>query len=192
MLKTGRVVHFESAREFRAWLEANRSAAREIWIGFHTKASGRGGMGYPEALDEALCFGWIDGLRRKTEPDSYTSRFTPRGKGSTWSLVNIRHVERLSAAGRMHAAGLRAFDERLPARTGVYSHEQRPRDLPAALGRVFRADAGAWARWRAEPAGYRRRAIWWIVSAVRPETRLRRLGRVVASAAAGRRLDLLA
>jgi uncharacterized protein YdeI (YjbR/CyaY-like superfamily) len=184
-------LHFESAAAFRSWLESNHASATELWVGFHTKASGKGGATYPEALDEALCFGWIDGIRRKVDADSYTSRFTPRKARSTWSLVNVRHVERLTAAGRMHPAGIRSFEARDPKRTGIYSFEQRPKELPTDLEKAFRANPGAWTHWQGQPSGYRRTATWWVVSAVREETRQKRLQTLIAASGAGRRVDLL-
>jgi uncharacterized protein YdeI (YjbR/CyaY-like superfamily) len=184
-------VHFDSPRGFRLWLEAHQATSAELWAGFHSKASGRRGLSYAEALDEALCFGWIDGLRRRVDRDTYVIRFTPRRGRSTWSLVNVRHARRLIAAGRMRGAGLRAFEARDQARTGIYSFEQRPRRLPPALERVFRASAKAWAFWNAQPPGYRRTATWWVVSAVREETRRSRLARLVATSAGSRRLGLL-
>src|SRR4051812_44112916 len=112
--------HFTSGPAFRRWLEKNHATSKEILVGFHKKASGLGGLTYAEALDEALCFGWIDGVRKASGPDSYTIRFTPRKPGSIWSLVNLRHVERLKAAGRMHAAGLTVHQARDPKKSGVY------------------------------------------------------------------------
>jgi uncharacterized protein YdeI (YjbR/CyaY-like superfamily) len=183
--------HFPTQAAFRRWLEANHGRSTELWVAFHTKASGLGGLAYQEALDEALCFGWIDGVRKKVDPDSYTNRFTPRKRGSTWSLVNVRHAERLSAAGRMRAAGLAAFEARDERRTGVYSFEQRPRRLPPSLERQLRGEPGAWAFWAAQPPGYRRVASWWVVSAKKAETRQRRLATLLADSAAGRRLSVV-
>ena len=182
------VVHFNSASDFRRWLGRHHAAATELIVGFFKKTSGRGGLTYPEALDEALCFGWIDGIRRKPDADTYTVRFTPRRPGSIWSNVNVRHVARLRAAGKMQAAGLAAFAARDARKTGVYSFENRPQEFPAALERLFRANRPAWEFWRRQPPGYRRLAIWWVVSAKQDETRQRRLARVLADSAAGRRL----
>lgn len=184
--------YFASAAEFRQWLKQHHAQTKELIVGFYKKSCGRGGLTYQQALDEALCFGWIDGVRRSDGPDGYTGRFSPRRPRSTWSLVNVRHAERLIAAGRMHAAGLAAFAARSAARTGLYSFENRPRDLPAALARPFRARKSAWTFWRQQPPGYRRSATWWVVSARQPATRARRLAQLIADSAAGRRLGLLA
>jgi uncharacterized protein YdeI (YjbR/CyaY-like superfamily) len=185
-------VHFSSAAAFRRWLKAHHSRAAELTVALHKKASGKGGMSYAQALDEALCFGWIDGVRHTAGGDAYTIRFTPRKPRSTWSRVNVRHARRLIAGGRMRPAGLAAFEARESRRTGIYSFEQRPRDLPAPLERIFRANKAAWAHWKAQPPGYRRTAIWWVVSAVREETRLGRLGRLIGDSAASGRLGLMA
>jgi len=184
-------VHFASAADFRAWLELNHATATELLVAFHTKDSGRGGLTYPESLDEALCFGWIDGVRRKLDAERFSIRYTPRTAVSTWSLVNIRHVERLTQAGRMAPAGLAAFAARDPAKTGIYSFEQRPQDFPPALKKTFRANQTAWTFWEAQPPGYRRTALWWVVSAKQEATQQRRLAQLIADSAAGRRLALL-
>jgi uncharacterized protein YdeI (YjbR/CyaY-like superfamily) len=187
-----KVVHFPTQAAFRGWLAAHHRDVPELWVGFYRKDSGREGLSYPQALDEALCFGWIDGLRRSCGTDSYTSRFTPRKARSTWSLVNVRHVERLMAAGRMCPSGIRAYEARDPERIGIYSFENRPERLPGPLERVFRANRRAWEHWNLQPQGYRKRATWWVTSAVRERTRIERLSRVVDASAGGERLHLLA
>jgi uncharacterized protein YdeI (YjbR/CyaY-like superfamily) len=189
---SAKVRHFPGPAAFRRWLEAHHARSTELWVGFHNKASGLGGLSYAEALDEALCFGWIDGVRRKVDQDSYTNRFTPRKRGSIWSNVNVRHAERLVAEGRLRPAGLAAFEARLASRTGVYSFERRPERLPPGLERRLRASAAAWAFWSVQPPGYRRVATWWVVSAKQEETRERRLARLLADSAAGRRLAVVA
>lgn len=183
-----KIVHFASAEDFRRWLAVNHSVATELWVGFYRKDSGRGGLTYPEALDEALCFGWIDGIRRKVDARSYTNRFTPRQPGSIWSRLNVTHVERLTAAGRMHAAGLAAFAARTADKTARYSFEQRPQRFPRQFDEIFRANRRAWEFWQRQPPGYRRLTIWWVISAKQLETRRRRLARLMQLSAAGRRL----
>lgn len=179
---------FASAADFRQWLEQHHATATELWVGYYKKASGRGGMVYPEAVDEALCFGWIDGLTKSLDADRYMQRFTPRKPGSNWSNVNVRHVARLTAAGRMRPAGLAAFAARDEKKTGVYSFEQRPENFPAALQKIFRANRTAWTFWQKQPAGYRRTAIWWVISAKQETTRNRRLAQLIAVSADHRRL----
>jgi uncharacterized protein YdeI (YjbR/CyaY-like superfamily) len=183
-----KVVHFANAADFRRWLEKNHAVATELWVGFYKKDSGRGGMTYPESVDEALCFGWIDGILKAVDTASYTHRFTPRKPGSTWSKINVGHVARLKAAGRMHASGLAAFAARTAAKTGIYSFEQRPQKLPAAFEKIFRAKKKAWTFWSAQPPGYQRVAIWWVISAKQETTRRRRLDQLIADSAARRRL----
>src|SRR5690349_14972292 len=135
---------FKSPDEFRRWLEKNHASASELLVGFYKKDSGKRSITYAEALDEALCFGWIDGVRRRFDETSYTIRFTPRKPRSIWSLVNVRHVERLQRAGRMHAAGAAAFAQRDPKRTGIYSFENSPLELSREYEREFRKHNGAW------------------------------------------------
>jgi uncharacterized protein YdeI (YjbR/CyaY-like superfamily) len=163
----------------------------ELWVGFYKKASGRGGLTYAEALDEALCFGWIDGVRKNIGADSYAIRFTPRKPGSIWSLVNVRHVSRLTAAGKMHAAGLQVFAARQPHKTGVYAFEQKPQKLPAAYEKEFRANKKAWAFFTAQASWYQRTAIHKVVSPKQESTRLHWLGLLIADSALGKRLDAL-
>ena len=184
-----KVVHFASAADFRRWLQKNHASATELLVGFYKKASGRGGLSYLESVDEALCFGWIDGIVRKIDADSYSHRFTPRKPGSHWSNVNFRHVARLTAAGRMHPAGLAAFAARTPERTGAASYEQPPKELPAEFVNKFQAHRTAWAFFSAQPPGYRRLAIYKIVSPKQAATRERWLARIIADSAAGRRFQ---
>lgn len=176
---------FESAAAFRTWLRGHHGSVRELLVGFHKVGSGKRSITYPQALDEALCFGWIDGIRRNLNATSYTIRFTPRRKGSIWSAVNLRHVARLTAAGRMHASGLKTFRERDVEKTRRYSFENRPVPFDAAATRRFKESANAWAWFAAQAPGYRRTAQWWVMSAKKPETRERRLATLIASSARG-------
>ncbi len=183
---------FETPAEFRAWLEANHETATELWVGFHKKGSGRPSMTWPEAVDQALCFGWIDGIRKSVDASSYTNRFTPRKPTSTWSTVNVEMVARGTDQGLMRPAGLRAFEARDAANSGVYSFEQRPQDLPPAYAERFQENGPAWAFFQAQPPGYRRTATFWVLSAKREGTRLKRLATLVDDSAHGRRIGLLA
>ena len=182
------VTHFASAADFRRWLAANHATVAELQVGFFNKASGKGGLTYAESVDEALCFGWIDGIIRKIDADSYTHRFTPRRPGSIWSLVNVRHVERLTKARKMHATGLAVFAARDKNQTGIYSFEQRPHSFPPELEKKFRANPKGWAFFSAQPPGYRRLAIYKVISPKQEATRERWLARIIAESAAGRRL----
>ena len=183
-----RINYFKSASDFRQWLEANHASVRDLWVGFFKKDSGKAGLTYAEAVDEALCFGWIDGLKKRVDDLSYTHRFTPRKLKSNWSRINIQHVERLKKAGRMRPAGLKAYAAREPERSGIYSFENAPRKLAAADEKEFKADEIAWEFFQRQPAGYQRTAIWWVVSAKKPDTRARRLGQLIAESGNGRRL----
>jgi uncharacterized protein YdeI (YjbR/CyaY-like superfamily) len=186
-----KINYFKSASEFRRWLELNQARVSELWVGFFKKDSGRGGLTYAEAVDEALCFGWIDGVKKRVDELSYTHRFTPRRPRSNWSRINIQHAERLKKAGRMTPAGLKAYAARVPERSGVYSFENAPRILAAADEERFKAEKVAWEFFQRQPPGYQRLAIWWIVSAKKPETRSRRLGRLIDDSRNGRRLGVM-
>ncbi|HLE97658.1 MAG TPA: YdeI/OmpD-associated family protein [Candidatus Thermoplasmatota archaeon] len=179
---------FRSAAAFRAWLDKNHASRTELWVGFWKKSSGRAGMVYAEALDEALCFGWIDGLVRGLDEASYMQRFTPRSPRSTWSRVNVAKFEALRKAGRVAPAGLAAFEARDPERTGLYSFEQGELELTGDQTKAMKADRRAWAYWRGATPAYRKAATWWIRSAKKEETRERRLAALVACSARGRRV----
>jgi uncharacterized protein YdeI (YjbR/CyaY-like superfamily) len=174
---------FNSRERFREWLERHHASAKEILVGFHKKNSGKKSITYAEALDEALCFGWIDGVRRNFDETSYTIRFTPRKPRSIWSLVNVRHVERLQKEGRMHPAGTAAFERRTPERTGIYSFENRPRELSADFQKEFRKNKPAWEFFQKQPPGYKRLMSFWVMSAKKDETRIARLKRLIESSA---------
>lgn len=177
---------FPSPSAFRSWLSENHDTARELTVRlFKTHAADRG-LTYAQALDEALCFGWIDGVRRSLDADSFSVRFSPRKPRSIWSRINVAHVERPIAAGRMTRAGLAAFEARDEARTGVYSFERRPAKLPAPYEKAFRASAGAWAYYQEQPPWYRRTTAHWVLSAKREETRERRLRTLIECSSARR------
>jgi uncharacterized protein YdeI (YjbR/CyaY-like superfamily) len=176
-----KIKYFKSASGFRRWLEVNHARVSEIWVGFFKKDSGKAGLTYAEAVDEALCFGWIDGLKKRVDQLSYTHRFTPRQPKSNWSRINIQHVERLKKAGRMRPAGLKAYAAREPERSGIYSFENAPRKLAGADEKQFKANETACEFFQRQPPGYRRIAIWWVISAKKPETRARRLGQLIAA-----------
>ncbi|HEX2270739.1 MAG TPA: YdeI/OmpD-associated family protein [Pyrinomonadaceae bacterium] len=182
---------FSSPEKFREWLEKNHARENELLVGFHKKASGKKSITYPEALDEALCFGWIDGVRRNVDETSYSIRFTPRKPKSIWSLVNVRHVERLTKEGRMAEPGLKAYALRDAKRTGIYSFENRPREFSPEYEKKFRANKPAWEFFQKEPPSIRRTCIFWVMSAKKEETRLRRLEQLIDSAAKGIRRGVM-
>lgn len=174
------VIFFATPAEFRAWLEEHHASAPELWVGFHKKGSGRPSITWPEAVDEALCVGWIDGIRKSIDGESYRIRFTPRKPQSTWSAVNLARVEALTREGRMRPAGLKAFEKRTEAKTGIYAYEQRKAaELDEASEQRFRSDPEAWEYFESRPPGYRKTAIWWVVSAKKEETRQKRLEQLI-------------
>ena len=179
--------YFATPDEFRAWLERHHADRSELLVGFHKKGSGRPSITWPEAVDEALCFGWIDGVRRGLGPGAYTIRFSPRQARSTWSAVNVRRAGELIAEGRMTAAGLAAFEARSGDRTGIYAYEQRrTAKLDPEQEERFRAVPAAWEYFQGRPPSYRRAAIHWVTSAKREDTRARRLATLIEDSAAGR------
>jgi len=182
------IVHFATAGDFRQWLHEHHTTAKELWIGFWRKDSGRSGLTYSEALDEALCFGWIDGVRKKVDELGYTNRFTPRKPRSHWSHVNLQRVGELLRQNRMAAPGLASHAARDPANTGHASFEQRNVALPPKL---FRAKRRAWTFFQSQPPSYQRTALWWICSAKQAETQLRRLEKLIVDSSSGRRLGTL-
>lgn len=184
-----RPLFFATAADFRGWLAKNHDRATELWVGYYRKDSGRPSMTWPESVDEALCFGWIDGIRKKIDEATYKIRFTPRRAKSSWSKVNINRVAALRAAGRMRDAGLAAFARREEANSGRYSFENRQSaTLSPADEREFQRDRAAWSFFQAQPPGYRRIVAWWVISAKRPETRRKRLQRLIDESRAHRRL----
>ena len=180
-------VYFPSPAAFRDWLEAHHERADELWVGYFKQGTGRPSLSWPESVDEALCFGWIDGLRKRVDDERYAIRFTPRRPGSNWSRVNLARVAALTADGRMRPAGRAAFEGRKPE-ADEPSYEDRPDELPEPYVVAFRQrDAAAWDFFLAQSRSYRRTVIGWILSAKREETRLRRLEEVVEASATGRR-----
>lgn len=182
---------FSSPSDFRQWLEKNYHTASELLVGFHKKSSGKKSVTYAEALDEALCFGWIDGVRKSLNETSYTIRFTPRKPKSIWSNVNVRHVERLKKGGRMHAAGLEAYEKRDPERTGIYAFENAPHTLSPAYEKKFRQNKKAWKFFEEQPPGYKKLMIFRIMSGKKEETRLRRLEQTIEVSEKGVRMGLM-
>jgi uncharacterized protein YdeI (YjbR/CyaY-like superfamily) len=185
-----RITFFRSADAFDAWLARNHGRTRELLVGFYKKASDRGGLTYREALDLALAYGWIDGVRKSVDDISYTIRFSPRKANSVWSAVNRKRVEELIAAGAMRPPGLTAYQNRSEKKY-PYSYENRPTAFEPAHEKTFRENRRAWAFFESQPPGYRRTAIWYVLSAVKEETRQRRLATLIGLCAEGRRLEIV-
>ena len=187
-----RPLFFATPAELRRWLQKHHSSASELWVGLYKKGSGRPSVTWPEVVEQALCFGWIDGVRKSLGPDAYVNRLTPRQPSSNWSLINIAKVKELEAKGLMRPAGRAAFAKRSSQRSGVYSFEQRHQiELAPAQARKLKANAAAWAFFGQQPPGYQRLMRFWVMSAKREETRDRRLGLLITESAAGRRVPLL-
>ena len=185
-------VFFATAADFRTWLEKHHDNLREQWVGFYRKNSGRPSITWPEAVDEALCFGWIDGLRKTTDKDSYKIRFIPRKPTSNWSAVNIRRMRELAHQRRVRSAGLKAFERRAPEKSGIYSYENRRSAVfSKAAVKQFHAVRSAWEFFQQQPASYRQTAIWWVVSAKKPATHQKRLETLIADSKAKRRIKSL-
>ena len=178
--------YFPTEAEFRRWLEANHASAAELLVGFWKKGSGKASIDWPQARDQALCFGWIDGLRKSLGDDAYTIRFTPRRPGSIWSRVNVARFAALKEAGLMTPPGERAFSGREDR--AHYSYERAPRLLEPDEAARFRANPAAWADWGKRPPGYRKVVLHWVTSAKRPETRARRLATLIECSAKGERI----
>lgn len=170
---------FKSPGDFRKWLEKHHASATEQWVGFYKKGSGRPSITWPESVDQALCFGWIDGIRKSIDDESYKIRFTPRRSGSIWSAVNIKRVAELTKDGIMSPTGLKAFEARKEYKSGIYSYEQRSAELPPAYERELKKNKAAWEFFHAQPAWYRKQVFWWVVSAKKEETRLKRLEKLI-------------
>ena len=180
---------FDTADDFRRWLSTNHATALELLVGFHKVGSGRPSMSWPESVDEALCFGWIDGVRKRIDEQSYQIRFTPRRRLSIWSLVNVDKVEKLLAEGRMQAAGIAAYRARTEKKTGVYAFErERPAELSDDESQLFMGNRVAWHYFESTPPSYRKLMLHWVVSAKQQATRQRRLAELIAACAGQRRI----
>lgn len=171
---------FKSAKELRKWLEKNHNKAIEVWIGFYNVKSGKKTVSYKEAVDEALCFGWIDGIRKNLDAESYVNRFTPRKKKSIWSNVNTKRINELMEEGRVHPAGLAAFNVRDEKRTGIYSFEQDSHKLLPAYEKRFKINKKAWKYFTSKAPWYQRTSIHWVMNAKQEATRLKRLETLIS------------
>ena len=180
-------IFFTTPDELRDWFDANHESADELWLGSYKKASGKPSVSWSDAVDEALCVGWIDSVRYSLDDERAAQRFTPRRKGSNWSAINVQKIERLRAEGRMRPAGEAAFAERREDRTAVYSFERREdAELTPDEEARFRANEAAWAWFSARPPSFRKQSLHWVVAVKRPETRAAHLDTLIADSAEGR------
>ncbi|GJM43199.1 MAG: hypothetical protein DHS20C21_00410 [Gemmatimonadota bacterium] len=186
------VTYFETPQAFRGWLAKNHASSDELWVGYWKKSVGQPSIAWEESVDEALCFGWIDGIRKRIDDRAFTIRFTPRRAKSIWSSRNLERFAELSAAGRVSAAGHAAFRKRVEARSEVYSYEQGSEpQLPADYVARLRENRAGWLDWESRPPGYRRQVAHWVMSAKRESTRERRLAALIEDSAAGRKIKPL-
>jgi uncharacterized protein YdeI (YjbR/CyaY-like superfamily) len=179
---------FRTPADFETWLEKNYARATELWVGFYKKDSGKPSITWPESVDQALCFGWIDGIRKRVDETSYQIRFTPRRRGSIWSAINIKRADELARQKRMRPAGLKAFAARIDNKSGIYSYEQRTTELAEPYATHLKKNKAAWNFFRMQPPSYRKMIGWWIVSAKKEETRMARLAKLIGESAKGKRL----
>lgn len=187
-----KALFFPTPADFRAWLEQHHSAESELHVGFYKRDSGRPSITWPESVDCALSYGWIDGVRNTIDEISYRIRFTPRKPTSTWSAINVKRVAELTSLGLMHAAGMKAFEARKGDKTGIYAYEQRKSaKLSTAYKKQFRANKKAWAFFQSQPPWYQRTATYRVISAKQEETRQKRLGQLIQDSAAGRMIKEL-
>jgi uncharacterized protein YdeI (YjbR/CyaY-like superfamily) len=181
----GDITFFPDPASWRRWLEKNHAKATEHWVGFYKRGSGKPSMTWPESVDEALCFGWIDAVRKSIDGERYTIRFTRRRPGSVWSAINVKRVAALRVEGRMRPAGEAAFAERKANRSGIYAYEQRPMELPEPWSSLMKKNKAAWKFFSAQPPWYRRTSTWWVISAKRDETKKKRFAQLMQDSSAG-------
>jgi uncharacterized protein YdeI (YjbR/CyaY-like superfamily) len=182
---------FRSPAELRKWFEKNHTDATELWVGYYKKGSGKPSVTWPESVDEALCVGWIDGIRKSIDEVSYTIRFTPRKPRSIWSAINIRRAEELIKLGLMLPKGLDAYQAREENKSGIYSYEQRSADLPEQYAKRLRGNKDAWEFYQSQSAAYRKKVNWWVISPKKEETRLKRLDKLIETLASERTIPQL-
>ena len=179
---------FQTSGDFRTWLEKNHATTTELWVGFYKRGSGEPSITWPESVDQALCFGWIDGVRKRIDEISYQIRFTPRRRGSIWSAINIKRAEELVRKKQMRPGGLKAFAARIENKSGIYSYEQRRTELSEPYAKLLKKNKAAWNFFEKQPPSYRKMIGWWIVSAKKEETRMARLEKLISESTKGKRL----
>ena len=179
---------FQTPADFGTWLEKNHATATELWVGFYKKDSGKPSITWPESVDQALCFGWIDGIRKGVDEISYKIRFTPRRRGSIWSTINIKRATELVRQKQMRPTGLKAFAARIENKLGIYSYEQRSTELSQPYARLLRKNKAVSNVFEKQPPSYRKMIGWWVISAKKEETRMARLAKIIRESSRGKRL----
>jgi len=182
------VTYFKTPADLRKWFKKNHQKAEELWVGYYKKGSGHASVTWPESVDEALCVGWIDGIRKSVDADRYVIRFTPRRKGSIWSAVNMRRIKALIEEERVLPAGLKAYGARLENKSGIYAYEQRRDRLEEPYASELKKHKKAWEFFEAQPPSYRKTLGWWVVNAKKEETRQARLKILIDASEKGKRL----
>lgn len=185
------IVFFKTQQDFRRWLEKNHNKIQEQWVGFYKKGTGRPSIEWSQSVDEALCFGWIDGIRKSIDEESYKIRFTPRKPGSNWSAINLKKMDELIKQGMVKPEGLKLYRERKAIKAGEYSYENRPKDLDGEYAKLLKKNKKAWEFFYSQPPSYRKTISWWILSAKREETRLARLNALIEDSANGRKMGMM-
>ena len=185
------LTYFATQQDFRNWLENNYDKESELLVGFYKVGTGKPSLTWPQSVDQALCFGWIDGIRKSVDEESYCIRFTPRKPRSTWSAINIRKVEEMIKLELMHPAGLAAFEKRNDLKSGIYSYENKPERLTSEHELLFKSHVKAWAFFQLQPSSYQRTAIYWVMSAKQEPTIQKRLAELIADSEAGLKIKLL-
>ena len=179
---------FATQAEFRKWLEKNHEKETELLVGFYKVGAGKPSMTWSESVDQALCFGWIDGVRRSIDEESYSIRFTPRRPTSVWSAINIKKIAELTKQGVMRPAGVAAFEKRREDKSAIYTYENKPKEFSAELEKIFRRNKKAWEFFGQQPNGYRRNLMFWVMSATQPATQMKRLEKLIVESEKGKRM----
>jgi uncharacterized protein YdeI (YjbR/CyaY-like superfamily) len=179
---------FSTQNDFRRWLEENHETATEIIVGYYNVKSGKGGMTWSESVDQALCFGWIDGVRRKIDEESYSNRFTPRKSKSNWSAVNIAKIKDLTKKGLMKSAGIAAFEKREDKRSAIYAYENEAKQFSGEYEKIFRSNEKGWDFFQKQANWYRKQMINWVLTAKQEATRMKRLEKLIAASADEKRV----
>jgi uncharacterized protein YdeI (YjbR/CyaY-like superfamily) len=185
------IKYFKSSSEFRKWLDKNHAEVNELWVGFYKISSNIKSITYPDAVDQALCFGWIDGIKKKVDEFSYTHRFTPRKSKSIWSSNNIKRVGELAKLGFMHLSGIKVFDQRDKKKIKQYSYERKILTLDQSYIKIFKSHENAWSFFISQAPSYQKVAILWVMSAKKEETRLRHLNILIEDSKNKRRLAVV-